>query len=365
MTDEKSKIKRLAYIRKKDLKTNFSSSNINKSQLNQQNRIIKESHASSEYFESNDIKKLSLIYQKWTLLFQKEESAKALSKHQPWNHEIRLESGKQFTFESIYTLFSKELKELRKYLKINERKEFVRKSQSSAEHPILFMSKKDEELRPCVDYRKLNEITIKNRYSLFNIEELQDRLQGAKWFIKLNQKYVYNLIRMKAEEEWKTAFRIRYDLYEYLIMSFELTNAPATCQKLINNTLREHLDIFVIAYLNDIFVYFKTEEKHIKHVNIVLELLMQRNLLLKSEKCEFHKKEVNFVNFIIGNDTIRMNSAKVQAIREWETSINSIKVLSFINFTNYNKKFIKKYFKKAIPLTDLTKNNTSWKWDSN
>ena len=109
---------------------------------------------------------------------------------------------------------------------------------------------------------------------------------------------------MKTEKEWKTAFRIRYDLYKYLIMSFELINASATCQKLINNILREHLDIFVITYLNDILIYFKTKKKHIKHVSIVLELLMQRNLLFKSEKCEFHKREMNFLNFIVGNNTI-------------------------------------------------------------
>ena len=364
MSDEKSKIKRLAHIRKEDLKTNFSSSDIDRSQLNQQNKVKKESHVSSEYLESNDIKKLSSIYKKWTFLFRKKESTKALFKHQSWNHEIRLESEKQFTFEPIYTLFPKELKELRKYLKMNERKEFIRKSQSFAKHPILIVSKKNEGLRLCVDYRKLNEIIIKNRYSLFNIEEFQDRLQGAKWFIKLNQKDAYNLIRMKAGKEWKTAFRTRYDLYEYLIMFFELINASATCQKLVNNILREHLDIFVITYLDDILVYFKTEEKHIKHVNIILKLLMQRNLLLKSKKCELHKKEVDFLDFIVGNDTIRMNSAKVQAVKEWKTSINSTEVLSFIGFTNYNKKFIKGYFKKAIPLTDLTKNDTSWKWDS-
>ena len=94
-------------------------------------------------------------------------------------------------------------------------------------------------------------------------------------------------------------------------MSFELINASATCQELINNILQEHLNIFVIAYLNDILIYFKTEEKHIEHVNIVLELLMQRNLLFKSKKCKFHKKEMNFLNFIVGNDTIRTNSAQV------------------------------------------------------
>ena len=142
-------------------------------------------------------------------------------------------------------------------------------------------------------------------------------------------------------------------------MSFELTNTSATCQKLINNILQKHLNIFVIAYLNDISIYFKTEEKYIKHVSIVLKLLMQKNLLLKSKKCKFHKKEMNFLNFIIGNDTIRMNSVKVQAVKKLEILINSTEVLSFIDFTNYNRKFIKEYFKKAIPLTDLTKNDTS------
>ena len=132
----------------------------------------------------------------------------------------------------------------------------------------------------------------------------------------------------------------------------------------MNNILRKHLDIFVIAYLDDIFIYFKTEEKHIKHVDIVLKLLMQKNLLLKSKKCEFHKKKVNCLGFIIGNDTIRMNSAKVRAVKEWKTLINLTEVLSFISFTNYNRKFIEEYFKKAIPLTNLTKNDTLWKWDS-
>ena len=122
MSNEKNKIKRLVYIRKEDLKTDSSSSNIDKDQLNQQNKVRKENHVSSEYPKSNDIKKLSSIYKKWTFLFREEKSAKILSKHQSWDHEIKLESEKQFTFEPIYILFSKELEELRKYLKMNEKK---------------------------------------------------------------------------------------------------------------------------------------------------------------------------------------------------------------------------------------------------
>ena len=146
------------------------------------------------------------------------------------------------------------------------------------------MLKKDNELCFCVDYRKLNEIMIKNRDLLFDIKEYQDRLQDAKWFIRLNSQKTYNVIKMKTEKEWKTTFRIKYDLYKYLITSFELINVSITCQELINNILQKHLDIFVIVYLNDIFIYFKTEEKHIKHVNIVLELLIEKNLLFKSVK---------------------------------------------------------------------------------
>ena len=117
------------------------------------------------------------------------------------------------------------------------------------------MPKKDGKLRLCVDYRKLNAITVKNRYPLPNIEELQHRLQGAQWFTTINLRGAYNLIRMKPGEEWKTAFRTRYGHYEYNVMLFGLTNAPATCQMMINDTLQQFLDDFVIAYLDDILVY--------------------------------------------------------------------------------------------------------------
>ena len=146
------------------------------------------------------------------------------------------------------------------------KKKFIRKSQSSTKYSILFVFKKDEKLRLCVDYRKLNEITIKNRYSLSNIDELQNKLLGAKYFTKLDFKKAYNLIRMKAKEKWKTTFRIRYEHYEYTMMSFELINTSTTCQEMINDALREHLNVFVIAYLDDILIYSKVLSKHKQHV---------------------------------------------------------------------------------------------------
>jgi len=118
-----------------------------------------------------------------------------------WNYEIKLKLGKQFTFGPLYALFEKKLEVLQGYLAKNEKKEFIKKSQSQAKYSILFVSKKNETLRLCVDYRKLNHITIKNRYSLFNISELQDRLFEAKYFIKLNLREAYNQIKIKTRKE--------------------------------------------------------------------------------------------------------------------------------------------------------------------
>ena len=183
-------------------------------------------------------------------------------------------------FGPIYPLSKTELEVLREYLDTNLKKKSIRKSKSSAGYSILSTLKKDGEFRLCVDYRKLNDITIKNRYPLRSISELQDRLQGAKIFIKIDLRGAYNLVRIKKGQEWMTAFRTRYGIYKYTVMPFGLTNASATCQELVNNALRKYLDIFVIAYLNDIFIYFKDETKHVRYVHTALRCLDEWDLLL-------------------------------------------------------------------------------------
>ena len=308
----------------------FDFTNIVKSQTSHEVRINKESHAPFKI--SNKSKSKDLLtrifdeYKQWKHLFLKKITTKALFKHQTWNHEIVFKSNKTFTFEFIYAFFEKKLKILREYLNENLKKKFIRKSQSSIKYSILFVSKKNEKFRLCVDYRKLNEITIKNRYSLLNIDELQNRLLKVIYFIVLDLRGVYNLIRMKAREKWKTIFRIRYEHYEYLMMSFELINASTTCQKMINDALREHLNVFVIAYFDDILMYFKTLRKHKQHVRIMLQCLKQRRLLLKLEKCEFHKFEMTFFEFVIESQKIRMNSIKLKVIQNWSRSTNVKKI---------------------------------------
>ena len=147
-----------------------------------------------------------------------------------------------------------------------------------------------------------------------------------------------------------------------MTMSFELINASTTCQEMINDALREHLNVFVIAYFDDILIYFKTTKEHEQHVKIMLRCLKQRRLLFKLEKCEFHKFEIEFLEFVIETREVRMNSNKLKAIKEWSQFTNMKEIQVFLEFVNYNRKFIKNYFKKVIPLINLTTKDKSWSW---
>ena len=302
-------------------------------------------------------------YRAWKRLFEEEEGAAALPKHQKWDHDIPIMPGKEPTFGPIYALSEKELQALRKYLDENLARGFIRKSTSPAGYPILFAPKKDGSLRLCVDFRKLNDITVKNRYPLPNIGELQDRLATAKWFTKIDLRGAYNLIRMRPGEEWKTAFRTRYGHYEYMVMPFGLTNAPASCQEMVNDVLSKFLDVTVIAYLDDILIYTTGSiERHIRDVQAVLRAMNEWNLKVNPTKCEFHKHEVEFLGFIVGTNGIKIDPSKTESVRQWPQPKTVRDIQSFLGLTNYNRKFIKDYSKLALPLTSLTQKDKPFTW---
>ncbi len=293
----------------------------------------------------------------------KEATVDALPEDQEWDHEIPLEDGKKPTYGPIYALSEKELEALRNYLDENLKKGFIRPSKSPAGYPILFVPKKDGKLRLCVDYRQLNAITIKNRHPLPLISELQDRIQGTKWFTKLDIQGAYNLVRMRNGEEWKTAFRTRYGHYEYTVMPFGLTNAPATFQALINSTLREYLDIFTTAYIDDILIYTKGSlEEHREHVKKVLEALNAAKMRLRLEKSQFHKQEVEFLGSILTTEGIKMDPTKITAVTDWKTPKNLKEVQAFIGLANFYRRFIKGYSSIVHPLTELTKKEKPFEW---
>ena len=210
-------------------------------------------------------------YEELSSLFKEKSDDDSLPKHQPWDHEIPLEPGTRPGYMPIYQMSELELKALREYLKDRLAKGYITPSTSPAGYPVMFVPKKGNELQFCVNYQQLNKITIKNRYALPLISELQDRFHRAKWFTKLDVRDAYALIRMKEGEEWKTAFRCRYGHYEYTVMPFGLTNAPATFQRLMNKIFREEIGKFVAVYLDDIIIFSTTFEEHLQHLQLIFK----------------------------------------------------------------------------------------------
>jgi transposase InsO family protein len=299
-------------------------------------------------------------YRMYDKLFQEELDTK-IPEHSRWDHEINLIDD-NVPFRKIYPLNEKESAELLVYLQEGLRKGHIRESSSPAGAPMMFVPKKNGKLRPVIDYRDLNARTIKDRTPLPLITELKDRLQGKQIFTALDLKGAYNLIRIKEGDEWKTAFRTKYGLYEYLVMPFGLTNAPASFQKMINYVLRQYLDIFVICYLDDILIFSDNEEKHKEHVHKVLKALQDAKLLIEPEKCHFHVTEVDFLGHTITPGEIRMQRDKISAVADWETP-NSVKdTQKFLGFANYYRRFIKDFSKIANPLTELTKKDQPFAW---
>src|SRR3984957_15632131 len=172
---------------------------------------------------------------------------------------------------------------------------FIQPSKSPFGAPVLFVKKKDGSMRMCVDYRDLNRITVKNRYPLPRMEELFDRLKGAKYFSKIDLRSGYHQVRIHPDDVHKTAFRTRYGHYEFLVLPFGLTNAPSTFMNLMQSIFGSHLDFFVIVFLDDILIFSKNKQQHEQHVRVVLELLRKNKLYAKMSKCEFFKREISFL----------------------------------------------------------------------
>ena len=182
-------------------------------------------------------------------------NANSLPTHQDKDHAIELEPGKTPLFGLFYNLSEYQLKRLREYIEENLANGFIRPSKFSAGAPVLFTPKPDGTLQLCIDYHRFNSMTIKTRYPLPLINEILDRLSDARVFTKIDMKNAYYRLRIREGDEWNTAFRTRYGLFKYLLMPFELTNAPTSLQSYINGVLRHYLDITVIVYLYDVLVF--------------------------------------------------------------------------------------------------------------
>ncbi len=234
------------------------------------------------------------------------------------DHAIELVDDRQPPYGLIYSLGPVELETLKAYIENNLASGFIRPSKSPAGAPILFDKKPDGSLRLCVDYRGLNNLTIKNRYPLPLVGASLGRLGRAEHFTQLNSTNAYHWMRIREGDKWKTAFRTRYGYFEYQVMPFRLTNTPATFQGYINKILAEKLDVFVIVYLDDILIYTESEsEEHVQAVWWVLDQLWKHSLYANLKKCQFHQDEVRFLGYIVFHQGIRMEEEQIKAVCAW------------------------------------------------
>jgi hypothetical protein len=205
----------------------------------------------------------------------------------------------------------------------------------------------------CVDYSPLNAMTIKNKYPLPRIDILFDQLSKAKVFFKIYLRSGYHQIKIRPQDIPKTAFSTKYELYEYLVMSFGLTNTPAYFMYHMNLVYLPELDKFLIVFIDDILVYYEDDEDHAKYLRIVLNRLRDHKLYAKFSKCEFWLKKVPFLGHILSKDGISIDPSKVQEVMDWKTPTTTHEIQSFLRLAGYYCRFIPDFSKIAKPMISL------------
>ncbi|WVZ51775.1 hypothetical protein U9M48_002886 [Paspalum notatum var. saurae] len=270
---------------------------------------------------------------------------------------IELVPGTAPVSKRPYRMAPDELKELKTQLQEQLDKGFIRPSSSPWGRPALFVEKKDQGgKRLCVDYRPLNAITVKNKCPLPHIDILFDQLGEPQ--------SGYHQINVREEDIPKTAFSTRYGIYEYLVMSFRLTNAPAFFMYLMNSVFMNELDKFVVVFIDDILVYSKNEKEHEEHLRIVLSRLREHKLYAKFSKCAFWLKEVAFLGHILSAKGVAVDPSKVEDVLNWKQPQTMTEIRSFLGLAGYYRRFIKDFSKIAKPMTALTQKNAKFAWSS-
>ncbi|GBG59910.1 hypothetical protein CBR_g66715 [Chara braunii] len=281
------------------------------------------------------------------------EAPTGIVPNRPIRHEIILEDGAVPPRGCVYRMSEEELEVLRTQLDDLIDKGWIRPSCSPYGAPVLFVRKKNKELRLCIDYRKLNAQTIKNVGPLPRIDDLLERLGGAKYFSKLDLKAGCHQLEIHPRDRYKTSFKTRYGHFEWVVMPFGLTNAPTTFQAAMTTEFRDMLDRFVLIYLDDILEYSRTLDEHIVHLHAVLDRLRTAKYKANGAKCECAQQELEHLGHFVTPQGIRPLADKIKAIQDWPEPTNTTEVRSFMGLVGHYQRFIEGYARIAAPLSRL------------
>lgn len=278
-------------------------------------------------------------------------------------HTIELEPGATPPFRQPYRMNSVELQELRRQLDKLIEQGYIQPSASPYGAPVLFVRKKDGTMRLCIDYRALNQRTVRNRYPLPRIDDLIDALRGSQVYSKLDLAQGYHQVRIAEADIHKTAFMTRYGQFEWVVMPFGLCNAPSTFQSLMHKVFAPLLDKSVVIYLDDILVFSKDMDEHLVHLREVLQRLRDSQLRAKRSKCLFGAPEVEYLGHIVSGAGVQVEATKVKAVQEWPQPADVSQLRSFLGLCSYYRRFIGGFSRTAVPLFRLTRKEERWHWD--
>ncbi|XP_062187935.1 uncharacterized protein LOC133891241 [Phragmites australis] len=291
------------------------------------------------------------------------EEPTGLPPKRSFEHTIPLLPGAQPFKLRPYRYNPAQKDEIEKQIKDLLQNGMIQTSSSPFASPALLVKKKGGDWRLCVDYRRLNALTVKNKYPLPIIDELLDELAGAKWFTSLDLRAGFHQILIAAEDQYKTSFLTHNGQYQYKVMPYGLTGAPGTFQSVMNAALAPLLRKSVIVFMDDILIYSKDWKAHLNHIQQVFEVLREQQFKVKLSKCAFGQ-QLSYLGHVISAEGVATDPTKIESIQQWPTPTNVKELGSFLGLAGYYRKFVKNFGLISKPLTNLLRKGEIFVWTS-